>query len=366
MGRTAREKEQLTRVLNEHLNTIHETLQLLNQNPASSLEKVSWGEVIKMGDQVSKQATIVGMLWTGGTPEAKQIEENMMSYFNVLQGFILLSHGSTVYTGPTLSSSIHASVKQVVDSSFKLMIESVSLYGSRNKDQQLTIPQIVGTIWEACSALKKVAPTNITAIGRAMTQVAFSIRDVLREMKELKPASCDPTSESSDDSSMKADSEAQKDDEITMDDLGNDLSPEEMKVAQSAIGIVSESLQVIKELIRTISGAVKLENPDDKGIFVDSLERLLKLCQGIGLQIDELGACLYPPHEVSALEAVSQKLSSIIDELQKEVESFYGSPEALIRACTALRSSLKQMDSELDCSSVSDLEARLQNVAVSN
>lgn len=73
---------------------------------------------------------IVGMLWTGGTPEAKQIEENMMAYFNVLQGFILLSHGSTVDTGPTLSSSIHVSVKQVVDSSFKLMMESVSLYGN--------------------------------------------------------------------------------------------------------------------------------------------------------------------------------------------------------------------------------------------
>ncbi|KAK0573540.1 hypothetical protein LWI29_009647 [Acer saccharum] len=366
MGRTEREKEQLTRVLNEHLNTIHETLQLLDQTPASSLEKVSWVEVIKMGDQVSKQATIVGMLWTGGTPEAKQIEENMKAYFNVLQGFILLSHGSMVDTGPTLSSSIHVSVKQVVDSSFKLMMESVSLYGSRNKAQQLSMPQIVGTVWEACSTLKKVAPTNITAIGRAMTQVAFSIRDVLREMKELKPALCDPTSDSSDDASMKADSEAQKDDEISMDDLGNDLSPEEMKIAHSAIEIVSESLQVLKELIRTISGAVKLENPDDKGKFVDSLERLLKLSKGIGLQIDELGACLYPPHEVSAIKEVSEKLSSTIAELQKEVESFYDSPEALIQACIGLKSLLKRMESELDCSSVSELEAKLQNVSVSN
>ncbi|KAI9168682.1 hypothetical protein LWI28_000385 [Acer negundo] len=366
MGRTQREKERLTRVLNEHLNTIHETLQLLDQTPASSLEKVSWDEVIKMGDQVSKQATIVGMLWTGGTPEAKQIEENMAAYFNVLQGFILLSHGSTVDTGPTLSSSIHVSVKQVVDSSFKLMMESVSLYGSHNKAQQLSMPQIVGTVWDACSALKKVAPTNITAIGRAMTQVAFSVRDVLREMKELKPASCDPMSESSDDASTKADSEAQKDDEISMDDLGNDLSPEEMKIAHSAIEIVSESLQVLKELIRTISGAVKLENPDDKGKFVDSLEKLLKLSKGIGLQIDELGACLYPPHEVSAIKEVSEKLSSIIAELQKEAESFYDSPEALIQACIGLKSLLKRMESELDCSSVNELEAKLQNVSVSN
>lgn len=70
------------------------------------------------------------MLWSGESPEAKAIEENMAAYFNMLQGFVLLSHGSTVGAGPTLSSSIHASVKQVVDSSFKLMMESVTLYGN--------------------------------------------------------------------------------------------------------------------------------------------------------------------------------------------------------------------------------------------
>lgn len=73
---------------------------------------------------------LVGMLWTGETPEAKAIEENMAEYFNMLQGFILLSHGSTVGAGPTLSLSIHTSVKQVVDSSFKLMMESITLYGN--------------------------------------------------------------------------------------------------------------------------------------------------------------------------------------------------------------------------------------------
>lgn len=72
----------------------------------------------------------VGMLWTGETPEVKALEENMASYFNMLQGLLLLSHSSTVGAGPTLSSSIHASIKQVVDSSFMLMKESVSSYGT--------------------------------------------------------------------------------------------------------------------------------------------------------------------------------------------------------------------------------------------
>ncbi|CAN6577585.1 unnamed protein product [Malus baccata var. baccata] len=97
---------------------------------------VSWEEAIRMGDQVSEQTTTFGMLWTEGeTPAVRALEENMVSYFNVLQG-------------------LHA-----VDTSCKL-----------------SIPQSFG------------APdTNITAIKRAMTQVAVSMKDVVREMNELKP-----------------------------------------------------------------------------------------------------------------------------------------------------------------------------------
>lgn len=69
------------------------------------------------------------MIWTGDMPESKAVEESMASYFNTLQGFLLLSHGCTVGAGPTLSSCIHVSVKQVVDSSFRMMKETVSLYG---------------------------------------------------------------------------------------------------------------------------------------------------------------------------------------------------------------------------------------------
>ena len=69
------------------------------------------------------------MLWTGERREGKELKENMAAYFNVLQGFLLLSHGSKVGAGPTLSSMIYASVKQVVDCSFMLFKESISSYG---------------------------------------------------------------------------------------------------------------------------------------------------------------------------------------------------------------------------------------------
>ncbi|KAK5833617.1 uncharacterized protein LOC108450325 [Gossypium arboreum] len=360
------EKEQLNRALTAHLNTIHETLQVLDQSPPSnSMEKVTWSQVIQIGEQVSKQATIAGMLWNGESPQAKEVAENVNSYFNVLQGFLLLSHGSTVGTGPTLSSSIHESVKHVVDCSFRLMKEHVSLYGSHNKEKKLSMPQIVGAVWEACSALKKVPPTNVTAIGRAMTQVAVSMKDVLREINELKPASSNPGDETCDNTPSKTESKPE-DDDMSDDDLGSDLSPEEMKVAQLAHGVVSETLVVIKELIRTITGMLKLETPNDNGKFVGSLEKLLKICQGVGAEIDEIGACLYPPQEIDAIKPALEKMSSRINEIQQEVESFPTSSEPFVEACSGLRTVLKQMEAQLNCLSATELTTKMQNVAVIN
>ncbi|KAG5240436.1 hypothetical protein OIU76_023303 [Salix suchowensis] len=353
------ESARLNQSLSGHLNTIHETLQLLDQTPASSLDKQSWADVVKTGDQVSKQATIVGMLWSGEKPEAKAVEENMAMYFNTLQGLLLLSHGSMVGAGPTLSSAINASIKQVVDCSFKLMMETVSSYGSRNKDLKLVVPQLVGAVWEACDALKKTPASNITAIGRAMTKVAVSVKDVIREMKELKPGSSDQTEAASDD-----DTRLNGSDNLS-DELGNDLSPEEMKVAQSAIGVVSETVVVIKELIRTVTGLLRQEKPNDNGNFVDSLEKLLKLCQEIGLQIDELGASLYPPQEFPAMKASLEKISSIIDEVRSEVETLTSSSESIFQACNGLKSSMKQMEVALDCCSASEIESQMQNVSLS-
>ncbi|CAL8995062.1 unnamed protein product [Prunus brigantina] len=339
---------------------------LLDQTPPSTLEKVSWEKVMQMGDQVSKQATIAGMLWSGETPEVRALEENMASYFNILQGFLLLSHGSIVGAGPTLSSCVHASVKQVVDSSFKLLKESVSLYGARNKDGKLSMPQLAGAVWEACSVLKKTPATNVTAIGRAMTQVAVSMKDVLREMKELKPGSSYLTDEASNESSIEAEIEPQ-DDEISSDgDLGNDLSPEEMRVAQLAIAVVSETLVVIKELIRTITSLLKRENPNDSSNLVDSLEKLLRMCQGIGVQIDELGASLYPPQEVPTMKAALGKISSFVDDMQAELQNLKGNLEAFCQACNCLKSSLGQLESAVGCPSNVDLETRVQKIDLNN
>ncbi|GAB4840348.1 hypothetical protein Ancab_021115 [Ancistrocladus abbreviatus] len=334
-------EERLNQALNLHLSNIHETFQELDQTPVSSLDKVSWDEVIKMGEQLSKQATM------GESPEVEVLEENMQAYFNILQGVLLLAYGSTVGAGPTLSSNIHASIKQVIDCSFMLWRESVSSYGSHNKERKLTISQLVGTVWDACSALKKTPATNITAIGRAMTQVAVSVKDVLREMKELRPCSSDSAEAPPNDSSNKGESQLENDDDSGDDDLGKDLSAEEMKIAQLASGAVSELLNVIKELIRSITSLLKKENLVDNGDLVQSLEKLLKLCQSAGIEVDELGASLYPPQELSAITARSKKISSIIDEMQQELETINGSTTAFSQAGSGLKRALDMLDSHI-------------------
>ncbi|OVA14232.1 hypothetical protein BVC80_9025g11 [Macleaya cordata] len=365
MGKAA--KEHLHRVLISHLNTIHETFQVLDDTPASSLEKVDWQEVITMGEQVSKQATVAGMLWTGEAPDLKALEENMGVYFNMLQGFLLLSHGSKMGAGPTLCSCIHASAKQVVDTSFSFFKEAVSSCGSRNKDRKLSLPQLAGTVWEACASLKKTPTTNYTAIGRAITQVAVSIKDVLRELKDLKPGSTDPTNETPDESATETSTHDENDDDGSSEgDLGNDLSPEEMKIAESAISVVSDTLVVIKELIRFITGLLRQSNPNNSKESVDSLEVLLKLCQEIGVQIDELGACLYPPQEVPALKVGGEKISDRIREVQAEVRRLEGSCESFFQACEGLESSLRKLQTELGFSETTLIVTEMQNLAVSS
>ncbi|XP_057988224.1 uncharacterized protein LOC110663586 isoform X4 [Hevea brasiliensis] len=331
------EKERLNQTFNSYFKTFHETF----QTPYSSLDKVSWEEVVKMGDQVYKQATII------------------------LQDLLLLSRGSTVGAGPTLSSYISLSLQKVFDAvgcSIKLLAICVSSYGSCDKDLKLDVRRLVGAVRASfevvCSDLKKTPATNITAIGKEMKQFAVSVKKVLCEMKELKPASSILIDEASDGGPPITEAGLQGEDD--------DLSPEEMKIAQSAIGVVSETTVVIEELIRTIVGMLDQEKSDNNGSFVYSLEKLLKLCQEIDGEIFELKACLYPPQDVTDIKEALENISRIISEMLAVVESFNTFLATFFQACCGLTSSIKQMETELDNYCTSDIESKMQNVAVSN
>lgn len=232
--------------------------------------------------------------------------------------------------------------------------------GNTSKSHKLSIPQIVGTVWEACSSLKKTPGTNITAIGRSMTQVAVSIKDVLREMKELKP-----TSEESLNPNNKVSEPDNDSDNSSEGDLGSDLSPEEMKITELAIEVVSETLSIIKETIRSISSLLKNhQTQNESNHTVDSLEKLLTICKSMGLQVDEIGACLYPPQEVSAIKSACEKMVSFVGEKQVELENIKGCSDAFVNASKALTSSLKQLELGLGSSCDDELASEMKNLEI--
>ncbi|KAF9602413.1 hypothetical protein IFM89_027542 [Coptis chinensis] len=322
-------KKYLTRTLKSYTDGIQETIQLFQEAPASTLDKVPWEQVVAMADQVSKQATIAGLLWKEATTELQALEENMSAYFKMLQGLLLLSHGTKVGAGPTLSSCIHASAKKVVECSLTFLREAVLSYGSRSLTH---IPPLAGTVWEACESLKKTPTTNYTAIGRGITQAAVSVKDVVRELKDLKPGNNDPVDDALDrDAAAETSHESHSNHSSSEDDLGDDLSPEEMIIAQSAVSFVSDILVIIKELI----------------------------------QVDNLGACLYPPQELTSIKVASDNISSAVTGMKAEALTLEVSLERFSHACEDFGKSLRKLQSELGSPDATELVPGLQNLTVS-
>jgi len=227
----------------------------------------------------------------------------------------------------------------------------------------LTIPQLSGSVWEACSGLKKIPTTNCTAIVRAITQVAVSVKDVLREMRELKPTAY-AGGDAGESVDVTGQSSANQDevDGISSDGgLGEDLSPEEMIVAQLVTDVTATSFDAFKELIRFLSGLFKNSNIElDAKDFIDSLERLLSYCREIGSQVSELGACVYPPQEISEMKAIAKKISHGVGEIRQDTKSMESSKENLFMAFQALETALGRLEAGL----VGDLESEMDRLAL--
>nr|CAD1823344.1 unnamed protein product [Ananas comosus var. bracteatus] len=307
-------KRDLSRSLDSHIRSIEETFQILDAAAPPTLEKVDWSQVAKLGDEVSKQATIAGMLWGGEAPDAKALTENMSVYFNVLQGFLLICHGSTVGAGPTLHKCINTSARRVVDCSLSFFREAVSSYESQNSGKRLSVPQLTGAVWEACGALKKVPTTNCTAIGRAMTQVAVCLKDIQREMQEL--ASVDSSADSADGSSNEAVETASGSDQ----ELGDELSSEEITIVRLVVCAVSDVLTVVKEVIRFVTG-------------------LLKCSSQNGSKTED--------GDISQMKSIIKNMYGRVHEMRGEVGMLGGSPDGVFSAVVGFENSLKELESRL-------------------
>ncbi|XP_078172218.1 uncharacterized protein LOC144566174 isoform X2 [Carex rostrata] len=262
------------------------------------------------------------MLWCEETSDVKALKENIAAYFNVLQGFLLFCHSSTIGAGPTLHKSIHGASKRVVDSSISLFKETISFYETSDARKKETIPQLSGAIWEACEALKKCPSSNCIAIGRAMTQLGVMIKDIIREMNEL--LSSDPLAHQGG-----GEMEEEEEDDEAPSDASDDedgLSLEEKAVTKSVISVASNTYEVLKEIIRFLTGLLRSrENREEN---VDSLEKLLSCCREISDWINDLGACAYPPQDASQMKDYVKNLFEGVGVVRKEIEIVAGGGSA--------------------------------------
>ncbi|KAG2617656.1 uncharacterized protein LOC120664702 isoform X2 [Panicum virgatum] len=353
-GKKAAGGGELSRFLDSHLQTINDTFQMMAEAVPGSLERTEWSEVVKLA----------GMLWSGDLPNVETLKENIVAYFNILQGFLLVCHGSMVGAGPTLHKSICGSAKNVVDSSFSLFKHAVSAYESRSPDRNTTIPQVTGTVWEACAALKKVPTSNCTAIGRAMTQIGVCLKDVLREMKELPIGdSGDNTAEKSSNGAVDTASCSDRDEISDLDMDDDDFTEEEVAVAKLVVEVVSDSLVVVKEAIRFITGLLKSTGNknganEDK---VEPMEKLLSHCKEIAGQVNDIGASVYPPQDTSEMKIAVKRLYDGINGMREEIGHLGGSPANAFGALEGFEKCLGSLEAEL----AGDLVDEMENLTIS-
>ncbi|GLJ24863.1 hypothetical protein SUGI_0475480 [Cryptomeria japonica] len=350
MGKSV-EKE-FQRTLTNCTQAIDRTFMLLNE-AATGLEKVPWTDVKKSAEQVSKQATTAGFLWSSQQLKLATGQENIKAFCDSLHGFLLLCHGSTVGAGPTLRNAIQLSAKQVVDSSLQFINKAISVTGAQDAERKTVIPQFVGRVWEASNSLAKTPTSNSIAIGRNLAQVAASVKDVIREMGDLKESEIRlENGLAGNVSEIRTDGvEGQSDGESTCSlEIDDRLSPEEMEIAKSVKDFVSLILVVLKEILYAITGMSQCLKENDT-IYLHPLERILELCQEMSIQVDEVGACCYPPQEVQKIRASTQKIWDFIDGLCLELQKIDGSSlDGFMLATGKLEKSLATLKTILDAS----------------
>ncbi|KAI3909055.1 hypothetical protein MKW98_011416 [Papaver atlanticum] len=276
--------------------------------------------------------------------------------FSMLQEFLLLAHRSKIGSGPTLADFFHESAKRFAHSIYSFFKEAVSCFGTLNEDRKLSIQQLADSVWEACAFLKTIPTTNYAAIVREITRVAKSMEGALRQLKNLKPASSEnPTNENTTDELTTDLNEKDDDDDVDNGsfeggEIGNGLSPDEMKMAESAVIFFSDTLIVIKELVCFITGLGRHSKPSNNDAkSVRLLELSFERCRNIKLCMYELGVDLYPPQEVTALKLGVVDTSDEIRKLQEDVRQFEdASCDSFLQACECALSSLRNMKTELD------------------
>ncbi|CAL9042155.1 unnamed protein product [Musa banksii] len=181
-------------------------------------------------------------------------------------------------------------------------------------------------------------------------------------MEELKEHKGDSSDDSGDGMSSKADESTSLSDEgsdLTEADIDDDISAEEMVTAQLIISVVSDTLTVVKELIRFMTGLIKSSShKSSTKESVDSFEKLVTYpivqthiwagpnithCQEMGSQVNELGASVYSPQETAQMKMSAKKMYCSVHEMHIEVRNLEGTPDGVFGTCKILENSTRNL-----------------------
>ena len=146
------------------------------------------------------------------------------------------------------------------------------------------------------------------AIIRAITQVGISIKDVLRELRELNPSGS------------------------TIGSEDDELLPEEMEIVKLGMEVVTFALGVVKESIRFVGRSCAR---------VEVMEEVSRKLQKVGEKVDDLGACIFPPQEMAAMVMAAEEMLKIAVDLIAVAGG--GGGDSLVEALEVFAGSLRRV-----------------------
>ena len=197
-----------------------------------------------------------------------------------------------------------------------------------------------------------------------MTQIGVCLKDVLREMKELPIGdSSDNTAEKSSNGAVDTTSCSDRDEISDLDMDDDDFTEEEVAVAKLVVEVVSDSLVVVKEAIRFITGLLKSTGNknganEDK---VEPMEKLLSHCKEIADEVNDLGASVYPPQDTSEMKIAIKRLYDGINGMREEIGHLGGSPANAFAALEGFEKCLGSLEAEL----AGDVVDEMENLTIS-
>lgn len=127
-------------------------------------------------------------------------------------------------------------------------------------------------------------------------------------------------------------------------EFNDELSPEEIVVADATKGVVTSVLAFLKELLY-VAADPQQGNDESATLY---LETILQQCKTLGVEVDEFGASLYPPQEINQLRDRSIKTDALVGGITEEVKAAKGLvPEGLEVASTGVKTALAELKQSL-------------------